>query len=132
MKYCGVKGVHVYASSAMGMPGSETALEGVMCRMLGHLLWEGIVTKIIADLYSGGNTPQELIENWRMQALYKCDLLSASKTVINLKSTTILGWIWRAGTLAASPHHGNTLASGLESDAVGHMRFFVGAYKVFS
>ena len=86
----------------MGIPGSETALEEVMCHMLGHLLWEGIVTKIIADLYAGGNMPQELIENWRMQALYKCDLLlSAFETVINLKSTTILGWIWRAGTLTA-------------------------------
>ena len=38
MKYCGVatpyKGVQVYVRSAMGMPGSETALEEVMCRVL--------------------------------------------------------------------------------------------------
>ena len=62
--------------------------------------------KIADNLYCGGNTPQELFENWKkvLQALYKCNLrLSASKTVINPKSTTILGWIWSAGTLTASP-----------------------------
>ena len=38
MKYCGVatpfKGVRVYKQSAMGMPGSETALEELMCLVL--------------------------------------------------------------------------------------------------
>lgn len=67
MKYCGVatpfKGVRVYVRSAMGMPGSETALEELMCRVLGHLLQKGIVVKIADDLYCGGNTPHELLEN---------------------------------------------------------------------
>ena len=118
MKYCGVAtpfmGIRVYARSAVGMPGSETALEEFMCRVLGHLLQKGVVAKIADDLYSGGNTPQELFENWNkvLQALYKCDLrLSGSKTVINPKLTTILGWIWSAGTLTASPHRVNTLDS---------------------
>ena len=139
MKYCGVatpfKGVRVYARSAMGMPGSETALEEVMCRVLGHLLQDGVVAKIADDLYCGGNTPQELFQNWKkvLQALYKCDLrLSASKTIINPKSTTILGWIWSSGTLTASSHRVNTLASCPEPDTVGRMRSFVGAYKVLS
>ena len=39
MKYCGTvapfKGVRVYVRSAMGMPGSETALEELTCRVLG-------------------------------------------------------------------------------------------------
>ncbi|KAJ8346823.1 hypothetical protein SKAU_G00282240 [Synaphobranchus kaupii] len=139
MKYCGVatpfKGVRVYTRSAMGMPGSETALEELMCRVLGPLLQEGIVAKIADDLYCGGDTPQELFHNWKriLQALYKCDLrLSASKTVINPKSTTILGWIWCAGTLTASPHRVNTLAACPAPDTVGRMRSFVGAYKVLS
>ena len=34
-----------------GMPGSETALEELMCPVLGDLLEEGIVTKIADDLY---------------------------------------------------------------------------------
>ena len=61
MKYCGVatpfKGIRVYTSSAMGMPGSKTALEEVMCCALGHLLQDGIATKIADDLYVGGNFP---------------------------------------------------------------------------
>ena len=139
MKYCGVatpfKGVRVYARSAMGMPFSETALEEVMCPFLGHLLQDGAVAKIADDLYCGGNTPQELFQNWKkvLQALYKCDLrLSTSKTIINPKSTTILGWIWNSGTLTASSHRVNTLASCPEPDTVGCMRSFVGAYKVLS
>ena len=61
--------------SAMGMPGSETALEELTCRVLGDLLEEGVVAKIADDLYCVGNTPQELLDNWRkvLQALHKCE-----------------------------------------------------------
>ena len=42
LKYCGVatpfRGIRVYARSAMGMPGSETALEEMMCRVLGDFI----------------------------------------------------------------------------------------------
>ena len=86
MKYCGVatpfRGVRVYARSAMGMPGSETALEELMSRVLGDLLEEGIVAKIADDLYCGGNSPEELLQNWSkvLRALHKCDLhLSAQR-----------------------------------------------------
>ena len=110
MKYCMVAtpfwGVRVYTRSAMGMPGSETALEELMCHVLGHLLEEGIVAKIADYLYCGGNSPQELLQNWTkvLQALHKCDIrLSTSKTVINPQSTTLLGWVWNSGTLRASP-----------------------------
>ncbi|XP_068723885.1 uncharacterized protein [Montipora capricornis] len=133
MKYCGVatpfKG-GVYVPSAMGMPGSQTALEE-----LRNLLQEGIVVKIADDLYCGGNTPYELLENWKnvLQALYQCDLhLSASKTVVNPTSTTILGLIWRSETLQASPHRITTLASCPAPETVACMRSFIGAYKVLA
>jgi len=49
MKHCGVatpfKGVREYVRFAIGMPGSETALEELMCRVLGDLLHEGIGSK---------------------------------------------------------------------------------------
>ena len=58
MKYCGVvtpfRGVCVYTQCAMGMPGSETALEELMCRVLDDLLEEGVIAKIADDLYCGG------------------------------------------------------------------------------
>ena len=122
-----------YIRSAMGMPGSETALEELMCRVLGHLLQEGIVVKIADDIYCGGNTSYELLENWKkvLQALYQCDFrLSASKTVVNPTSTIILGWFWRSGTLQASPHRIATLASCPAPETVARMRSFISAYKV--
>ena len=99
MKYCGVatpyKGIRVYNGSAMGMPGSETALEELMSPVLGDLLHEGVVTKLADDLYCGGDTPEAVLHNWKcvLQALSKCNLrLSAKKTSICTKSTSILGW----------------------------------------
>ena len=68
MKYCGVvtvfKGIHVYTTSAMGMPGSETCLEELMSRVLGDLLQEGCVVKQADDLYVGGKLPEEASQNW--------------------------------------------------------------------
>lgn len=100
MKYCGVvtpfRGVRVYARSAMGMPGSETILEELTCRVLGDLVQEGVVAKLADDLYCGGSTPIDLLNNSTrtLQALQRNGLnLSASKTVITPKETTILGWI---------------------------------------
>ena len=135
MKYCGVanpfKGIQVYVRSVIAMPGSETALKEVMCRVLGPLLRDGSVAKIADDLYCGGNTPQELLHNWKrvLQALHKSNLrLSAHKTIISPKTTTILGWIWNAGSLSASPHRLNTLTTYPELNTVARLRSFIGTY----
>ena len=85
--------------------------------------------------HRGGNTPRELLHNWKrvLQALHKCNLrLSAHKTIISPKTTTILGWIWNAGSLSASPHRLNTLATYPEPNTVARLRSFIGAYKVLS
>ncbi|VDI67074.1 Hypothetical predicted protein [Mytilus galloprovincialis] len=139
MKYCGVStpfcGVRVYVRSAMGMPGSETALEELTCRVLGHLVQEGVVAKIADDLYCGGNSPEELLTNWErvLQALQKCSLnLSATKTIIAPKQATILGWIWELGSIRASPHRIATLSNCQPPKTVRALRSFVGAYKVLS
>ena len=139
MKYCGVatpyRGVRVYTRTAMGMPGSETALEELMCRVLGDLLTAGAVAKIADDLYCGGNTPEELLHNWSLvlrSLNHSCLHLSASKTVINPRSTTILGWIWSQGQLQASPHRVSTLASCEPPKKVSGMKSFIGAYKVLA
>ncbi len=118
MKYCGVatpfRGVRVYTRSAMGMPGSETALEELMCRILGDCLKDGVAAKLADDLYCGADTPEELLVNWTriLDALRKSNIkLSPAKTTICPRSTTILGWIWTQGRLSASPHRIATLSS---------------------
>ena len=139
MKYCGVvtpfKGVRVYTRCAMGMPGSETALEELMCRVLGDLLQEGSVAKLADDLYCGGNSPAELLTNWRsvLEALRRSGLcIAPSKTVVCPKSTTILGWIWSDGRISASPHRIATLSSCTRPENVRALRSFIGAYKVLA
>lgn len=139
IKYCGVvtpfHGVRVYTRCAMGMPGSETALEELMYLVLGDLIEEGVVTKLADDLYCGGDSYEHLLQNWRrvLETLKMCDLrLSANKTVITPKSTTILGWIWSEGSLSASPHRVSTLSTCEQPTTVRNMRSFIGAYKTLS
>ena len=139
MKYCGVvtpfRGVRVYARSAMGMPGSETALEELLSVVLGDLIQEGILAKLADDLYCGGNTPYELLQNWSrvLAALDKCNLrLSPAKTIIAPKTTSILGWIWSNGTIRASNHRISALSSCDPPDTVKNLRSFIGAVKILS
>jgi hypothetical protein len=137
MKYCGVvtpfRGVRDYTRSAMGMPGSETALEELMCCILGDCLEDGIAAKIADDLYCGADSPEELLINWKriIDALQKCNIkLSPFKTIICPRSTTILGWIWTQGCLSASTHRIATMSSCPHPDTVRGLRSFIGAYKV--
>ena len=139
MKYCGVatpfRGIWVYVCCAMGMPGSEAALEELMCRRLGDLLKEGVVAKIADDLFIGGDSYAELLHNWCrvLKALSSCGMsLSATKTVVNPLSTQILGWMWRQGTLQACPHRVFTLAQCALPSSVRDLRSFIGAYKVLA
>jgi len=119
----------------MGMPGSETALEQLMCKILGSLLEEGVVAKIADDLYCGGNTEAELLFNWRrvLSVLHEAGIkLSAIKTIIAPRETIILGWIWSLGTIKASPHRVSTLAICDQPKSIKALRSFIGAYKVLS
>ena len=67
MEVCGIatpyKGIRVYRSSALSMPGSETCLEELMCRVLGDLVQERCVIKLADDYYGGGSTPEEALYN---------------------------------------------------------------------
>ena len=139
MKYCGVatpfKGTRVYLTAAMGMPGSETALEEVVCRVFGSLIQADQAVKIADNLFCGGNTLEELCVNWEqvLKAASRNDLrLSPSQTIINPKSTTILGWLWSEGTLSATPHSLCTLQTCKTPETVTQLKSFIGAYKILS
>lgn len=139
MKYCGVvtpfRGTRVYTRCAMGKPGSEVALEEMTSRVFGDLLKNGIVIKLADDLYCGGNSPDELLDNWTLvlQALQTNGLhLSASKTVIAPRTTTLLGWQWSQGKLQACSHRICTLSTCERPKTVKGLRSFLGAYKILS
>ena len=115
MKYCGVatlfRGIRVYTRSAMGMPGSETALEELMCRVLGDFLQEGCATKPADDLYCGGDTPQELITNWSrtLDALARCNFC-LSLLILSYAPKQPPYWVG-SGSLSASTHRIAALAT---------------------
>ena len=139
MKYCGTvspyKGTRVYTRCAMGMPGSETALEELLSRILGDLIVKGVVAKLADDLYCGGRTPEELFNNWSavLESFRTANLkLSSTKTVIAPKETTILGWVWKEGQIRASPHKVAALVMCSRPVTVKDLRSFLGAYKVLA
>ena len=82
------RGIRTYTRCAMGMPGSEIALEELMCRVLGDLITAGTVAKIADDLCCAGSTIQVL----RLLSLNELRL-APKKTVICPSSTTILRWL---------------------------------------
>ena len=136
-RYCAVvtpyKGVRVYCRAAMGMPGSESALDELMSRTLGDLFQDGRVTRVADDIYVGSDNLQSLFSTWEivLKRLHQADLrLSPSKTEILPSTTTILGWIWSNGTLSASPHHISALSSCDIPKSVKALRSYLGAYKV--
>ena len=139
MKYCGVvtpfKGVRVYGRAAMGMPGSETALEELLSRILGEQAKEGGVTKVADDLYCGGNSPEEALEQWR-RVLHSLSLnglkLSAAKTTICPRAVTILGWLWEGGTIRAGSHRISALEAVDPPPTVGKLRSYIGSFKYLS
>ena len=138
-KYVGVctpfKGVYIYTRAVMGLPGSESALEQLLCKILGDLMTQGSVIKLADDLYIGGDTPQSLNITWR-QVLHRLKLnnlkLSASKTVCCPVETEVLGWLWKQGTLSATPHRINALAACQRPKTVKGLRSFIGSYKFLS
>ena len=139
MRYCGTvspyKGTRVYTRCAMGMPGSESALEELLSRVLGDLIARGIVAKLADDLYVGGNTLLDLLRNWEevLRCLEAAGLrVTATKTVIGPKETTVLGWVWKEGQLVASPHKVASLSMCARPTSVKEMRSFLGAYKVLA
>ena len=139
LRFCGIvtpfKGVRVYTRCAMGLPGSETALEELMSRVLGELLQQGCIAKVADDLYVGGDSMSDLAENWKavLCALSKADLrLAAHKTEIAPQQTTILGWLWSNGSISALPHRISSLSTCSKPSTVKDMRSFIGAYKFLS
>ena len=66
-------------------------------------------------------------------ALDKSSLrLSSAKTIICPRSITILGWLWEQGTLAASPHTANALATCLLPTTTTDLKSFVGSVKAIA
>ena len=138
-KYCGVhtpfKGLLVYNTGCMGLPGVEVALEELTCLLFGDMVKEGKVAKLSDDLFIGGNSAEELEENIHcvLNKLAENNItINASKTVIAPKTMTILGWVWTSGQLKASPHKLSALSTCEKPETIASLKSYVGAYRFLS
>ncbi len=138
-KFCAIvspfKGVRVYCRAAMGMPGSECALDELMSRMLGDLIQAGDVKRVADDIYVGANDIESLFVIWEkvLRRIENASLrLTPHKTEVLPSETSILGWIWREGKLLPSPHHIAPLSVCEQPKTVKGLRSYLGAYKVVS
>lgn len=139
LKYLGVvtpfRGVYVYTRCVMGLAGSEGALEELLSKVFGDFIMEGSVLKLADDFYVGADTVEELLSVWS-RVLEKMNAnglkLSPTKTVICPKSTEVLGWTWKQGTLQATKHRLNALAECPPPEKVKGLRSFIGSYKFIS
>ena len=139
MKYTGIaspmKGVFVYTVGCMGLPGTEVALEELTSLLFGDMVMKGKVAKLADDLFVGGETIEELYENFEkvLEILTENNLkLKAKKTYIAPKSATILGWIWSAGSLQASSHKLCGLSECDPPGTVKGLKGWLGAYRHLS
>ena len=118
------------------MPGSENALEELMCLIVGHLVQKGVAAKIADDLYLGSTVSwSDLLDTWSevLQTFNLSNLrVSAPKTVIGPKQTIILGWHWSMGNLTATSHKVSTLVTCPPPSTVKALRSFLGAYRMLS
>ncbi len=126
------KGVRIYDRAAMGLPGSESALEELMNRVVGDLIMEGVSAKVADDCYCGDETLEGALYAYeRLLASFSANNLglNAAKTVIFPKRVNILGWFWEMGTLSASSHRIAALSAVEPPTTVKALRSFIGAYK---
>ena len=116
-KYAGVstpfKGIRVYTTAAMGMPGSEVALTELTAALFGQMQMDGQLEILMDDVYIGADNPKELLARWN-KVLHICQQadirLGPKKVIIAPKSTKILGWIWhQGGKLGPDPHASHRL-----------------------
>ena len=68
----------------MDMPGSQTALEELVCRVLGDFSQEGCEVKHADDLYGGGDTLREVLNSCNLR-------LSVPNIVIH--PSLLLSWV---------------------------------------
>ena len=59
------KGFFVFDREYMGLHNISEFLEELMSRLFGDYIMEGLMAKHAGDLFIGGSTVEELIENWQ-------------------------------------------------------------------
>ena len=125
-------GLRIYAVQPMGYLNSTENADLVIQSVLNPAIQKGKCVRIADNLFTGGSTVKEAVENFHL-LLNLCNnsglTFKASKTVICPKSVTVLGKIWEQGTLKPSGHLMSTLSKVECPTTVKQMRSFTGSVK---
>ena len=128
-------GLRILTRSGQGLLGQSEELDIMLSKVLGVEMADGIVARLADDIYVGGNTPQETVDNYErvLQKLQAANIkVSAGKTKVFLNSIDVLGWKWQTGSfLSPSPHRVNALQNSKFEDikTVKNLRSWLGLYK---
>ena len=93
------------------------------------------MAKVADDMYVGGDTFDQLYDNWSqvLNILFQNGLkLKAIKTLICPVHAQILGWDWNNGCISACAHKLLPLLKCDPPETVTLLRSYVGAFKVFN
>ena len=104
----------------------------VIQRVLQPIMAKGKVARITDNLLTGGNNPEEALNNFNT-IFALCEnsgiTLKAQKTMICPKKVNILGRIWQDGTMSPSSHIMSSISKASLPTTVKQVRGFNGAVK---
>ena len=140
-KWCAILspfgGLRYFKRGIQGLINQSEELDELLCNIFKDMLTDGKLIKQADDLFTGGDTLEEAINNFEEMLIIcrKNNLkLSPSKTVMFPVSVDIMSWIWsEGGTLSPSPHRKLALVKVTEEDlkTVRDVRSWIGLYKTF-
>ena len=140
-KWCGILtpygGLRFFKRGIQGLINQSEELDELLAKLFGDMMTKGKLVKIADDLFTGGNTIEETLDNFNEMlniCLNNNMKLSPTKTIIMPKTVDIMSWIWsEGGTLAPSPHRKQALLKINQDDlkTVKDIRSWSGLYKTF-
>ena len=130
-------GMRYFRRSIQGLVGQTEEQDELLARILHKELKDGICVKIADDVFAGGKTIDEAIDNWIriMKVLDDNNMkISPAKTILFPKQVDVLSWVWKeGGYLSPSPHRKLALQKVTHESikTVKDMRSYLGLYKTF-
>ena len=130
-------GIRYFKRSIQGLLGQTEEQDELLARVLHKPLQAGKCVKIADDMFTGGETIEDAIQNFKelMNILQANNLkISASKTVLFPKQVDILSWVWnQGGFLSPSPHRKQALADVHPEHikTIKDLQSWIGLYKTF-
>ena len=123
----------VYVRGPQGLPGISEYQEELTDVVLGDMVVKGKAIKFADNVFIGGNSETEFIDNFReiCQRIKLSNLrVGINKLIVGIVNTSILGWEWNKGTVTPSAHKINPLTVCELPKTIKGLRSFLGAMRI--